>query len=341
LRDIGKEAETMTGAWSQKGERVLSLKLAVVLFWTAATPPQYQAMLGKGLDVDWSKTDRARATYDPRAVEAFKVAGLSHVRIRIKDPPSPALLAALDEQVRDCLAHGLIPVVAYKADAFKRDPSAANLEAVVAWWKAVAEHLRAADPRVSFDLVIEPGIELNHRPDRLNALYEAVVTAIRLSNPQRILFIAPALRSSPQHLAELKIPSHANGHLMAEWHFYASGPARTGRKQWTTGTPLERRLVLDIIAAGLHWQKATGIPTWVGAWMPGDYNEGNDYNVTEQANFARFVSSSLDAAHIPFAVNSDSEFYDYSRHGWITNMQPVLAAILHPGSITAVPSPGR
>ena len=178
--------------------------------------------------------------------------------------------------------------------------------------------------------LIEPSREINGQPDRLNSLYESLVTAIRKSNPTRILFIAPVLRSDPTHLAELKIPRLANNQLMAEWHFYASGPSREGRKQWTTGTVQERKAVLDLITAARRWQEATGVRTWVGAWMPGDYNRGNDYDIAEQVNFARFVSSSLNDAHIPFAVNSDEKFYDYAKPGWIAAMRPVLEAIIRP-----------
>lgn len=92
---------------------------------------------------------------------------------------------------------------------------------------------------------------------------------------------------------------------MAEWHFYASGPSKTNKeKLWTTGTEKEKQIIIDKINLELDWQKKTGIPTWVGAWMPGNYNDGNDYSVEEQAVFAKFVSSELEKAKIPFAVNN-------------------------------------
>lgn len=58
-----------------------------------------------------------------------------------------------------------------------------------------------------------------------------------MTNPDRIIMISPRLRSDPNYLQ--KIPSAHNGYLMAEW------------------------------------QNQTGIPTWVGAWMPGNYNKGD------------------------------------------------------------------
>ena len=52
-----------------------------------------------------------------------------------------------------------------------------------------------------------------------------------------MIIISPRLRSDAQYLSELKIPSQANGYLMAEWHFYAAGPSKDNdRKLWTIGT---------------------------------------------------------------------------------------------------------
>lgn len=43
--------------------------------------------------------------------------------------------------------------------------------------------------------------------------------------------IAPRLRSDPNYLSELVIPSNHNGYIMAEWHFYASGPDKTNERK--------------------------------------------------------------------------------------------------------------
>lgn len=110
----------------------------------------------------------------------------------------------------------------------------------------------------------------------LNEVYEKLVTSIRKTNPARIIMMSPRLRSDPAYLSELAIPSHHNGYIMAEWHFYAAGPSKDNeRKLWTTGTDEEKQLVLEKIDYALQWQKDTGIATWVGAWTPGNYNDGD------------------------------------------------------------------
>lgn len=308
----------------------------VVLLDTAAhyipdspiSPKDYQSLLGRGMDVDWSKSDQGRESYRLQTAQDFKAAGISHVRIRVKDPISDELFASLDRQIADCLSVGLIPIVAYQADAFKNDPSDLRLQEAAAWWDAMARHYQNASHKLAFDLLIECSDELNSQGDRLNAYFESAVSRIRASNPTRILMISPRLRADPVYLSELTVPTAHNGYLMAQWHFYASGPSKTNeRKLWTTGTAAERRLIEEKIDLALAWQTRTGIPTWVGAWMPGNYNEGDDYTVPEQAAFAAFMVQTLTKAEIPFAVNSDTKFYDADSASWISEMLPVRSAL--------------
>ena len=75
------------------------------------------------MDVDWSKTNQGRKYYNRQSAVDFVAAGISHVRIRIADKVDQELLEGLDRQIRDCLDNGIIPIIAYQADAFKNDPS--------------------------------------------------------------------------------------------------------------------------------------------------------------------------------------------------------------------------
>lgn len=288
-------------------------------------PWDYQKQLGKGLDVDWSKTKDGMEYYNSKTVEDFKANGINNVRIRVKDGVSDELLKQLDNQIQDCLNNNIISIIAYQADDFKNAPTDKNLNKVVNWWTKVSEHYKSYSNLLSFDLLIEVTDELNKKPDALNEAYEKIVSAIRVNNPNRIIMISPVVRSSPENLSKLKIPSSSNGYLMAEWHFYAAGPSKTSKeKLWTSGTDEEKKLITDKINCALQWQKANNIPTWVGAWMPGDYNDGNNYTVDEQVTFAKFLTKSLSNAQIPFDVNSDTKFYDRENNKWIEKMQPVF-----------------
>jgi len=296
-------------------------------------PADYVRMLGKGLDVDWAKTPEGMAAYHASAVADLKKMGFSHARVRVKDDVTEGLLQRIETIVKDCLAQGLIPVVAYQGDAFKTEPTDGNMQAVVSWWGTVAERLKNCPPRLSFDSLIEVTDALNKDSDKINQLYEKVVAEIRKTNPERIIFISPRLRSDPAYLNELKIPTKHNGFLMAEWHFYASGPSKTNpNKLWTTGAEEEKELIRAKIRQALDWQSKTGIPTWVGAWMPNDYNKGDNYTLDEQIKFARFVAGELDKAGVPFSVNSDSKYYDRENRKWIEENLPLVHEILKPSN---------
>ena len=327
-------------------KRILSLLLTAMLlaclsssaFAAARNNPidpwTYQSLLGRGMDVDWCKTRQGMETYDRQIVENFRDMGLSHVRIRVKDDADEQLFSVLDRVIDDCLDCGVIPVLAYQADDMKNQPTQKNIDRVADWWQTVAERYRDKSYRLSFDLVIEVTNALNDKPELLNDIYEQLVSVVRKSNHDRILMISPRLRSDSAYLSDLEIPSDANGYLMAEWHFYAAGPSKTNEKKlWTTGTPAERQLVQSKIDKALQWQRETGIPTWVGAWMPGNYNDGNDYTLDEQLAFASFVAQALEDASIPFAVNSDTKFYDRVEKRWYSEMLPLTMELFQPESL--------
>ena len=147
------------------------------------SPWQYQALLGKGMDVDWSKTGKGKKYYSVEAVKAFKEQGISHVRIRIKDEADENLFVHLDQQIKECLENGLIPVIAYQADELKNEPTEENMNKVINWWRTVAERYQDYSHLLSFDLLIEVTDALNKQPDKLNEIYEKLVTEIRKTEP--------------------------------------------------------------------------------------------------------------------------------------------------------------
>lgn len=330
LRDVAKMMQGTKGAFRVDWN---ALENTIVITSgeeekEAISPWDYQRMLEKGMDVDWSKTKSGRENYTEQVVKDFAAAGISHVRIRISEDAEETLLQLLDQQIADCLKYGIIPVIAYQADEFKNNPTQQTMEKAVQWWGTVAKRYQDVSPLLSFDLLIEATDALNQQQAALNEYFEKAVVEIRKTNPKRILIISPRLRSDAAYLEELEIPDQSNGYLMAEWHFYASGPSKTNeRKLWTTGTDAEKTLIQEKIDLALAWQKKTGVPTWVGAWMPGNYNDGDEYTIEEQAAFAAYMKESLDRAGIPFAVNSDTKFYDREKQEWIAERASVFEKI--------------
>ena len=298
---------------------------------SAITPQDYQQMLKKGIDVDWwGRSEKNKyGAYSETAVKRFAQQGIKHVRFRLHHYRfTDEDFKRLFSQINTCMQNDLIPIIAFSAKPYKENPNAEEHEKVVKWWKIMAERCKYLSPKVSFDLIVEPSDKVKKDVAELNSLYEDCVATIRKTNPKRIIFIAPPKLSHPEGLKYLQVPSQSNSYLMAEWHFYAAGPSKTNnKKRWTSGTAEEKQQIKKSIKVAVDWQKKTGIYTWVGAWMPGDYNKGTNYSVKEQIEFASFMTKQLDKYGIPFAINSDDKFFDYQAENWISQYKDLLDSI--------------
>ena len=298
---------------------------------SAIAPRDYQLMLKKGIDVDWwGRSEKNKyGAYSETAVKRFAQQGIKHVRFRLHHYHfTDEDFKRLFSQINTCMQYELIPIIAFSAKPYKENPNAGEHEKVVEWWKRMAEKCKNLSPMVSFNLIVEPSDQVKKDVEELNSLYEDCVTAIRKTNPKRIVFIAPPKLSHPEGLKDLKIPSMGYGYLMAEWHFYAAGPSKSNdKKRWTTGTAEEKQKIKKSIKVAVDWQKETGIYTWVGAWMPGAYNKDDNYSVKEQTEFASFMTQQLDKYGVPFAINADHQFYDYKAEQWIPKYKDLLNTI--------------
>lgn len=298
---------------------------------SAIAPRDYQQMLKKGIDVDWwGRSEKNKyGAYSETAVKRFAQQGIKHVRFRLHHYHfTDEDFKRLFSQINTCMQYELIPIIAFSAKPYKENPNAGEHEKVVEWWKRMAEKCKNLSPLVSFNLIVEPSGQVKKNVAELNSLYEDCVTAIRKTNPKRIVFIAPPKQSHPEGLKDLKIPSMGNGYLMAEWHFYAAGPSKSNdKKRWITGTAEEKQKIKKSIKVAVDWQKETGIYTWGGAWMPGAYNKDDNYSVKEQTEFASFMTQQLDKHGVPFAINADHHFYDYKAEQWIPKYKDLLNTI--------------
>jgi len=171
-------------------------------------------------------------------------------------------------------------------------------------------------------------VQIRFLRKQLNILYEKIYSVIREISPYRIIIMAPNNISSAYELPYLDIPIRNNlrdEYLIIEWHFYAAGPTKrmNSPKKWTIGTLDEQKHIVDEINFAKEWSDTTGIPTWVGAWMPNNFNKNpqgtsiGEYSIPEQIKFASFMSCQLKKRNIPHAINSDTKYYDRVRNQWI------------------------
>lgn len=316
---------------------------------------EYQKMLKVGMDVDWCKTNPGRTAYQKahtngiNVAQLFKDRGFSHVRIRLKDSviTDPTLLDELKVMIDDCIKADIIPIIAYQAYDFKIDPASDDaIDDVVKWWEKIANAFKDYPYIVSYNLIIETTEEVKNHNDRLNLLYKKTADALHKIDENRILIIAPNKISDPYELKNLEVPQ-PNTYIMAEFHFYAAGPQkenkRTDRKIWNGATDGDKKRVTDRVDEANKWSKANNIPVWVGAWMANDYNTqnaiqsgtlsdgapwGGNYNIQEQIEFANFMRESFEDKGIPYAVNSDTKYFNRDTNQWYDSVSDVLDAIL-------------
>ncbi len=329
---------------------LMILLISLTLLAKPIKPVEYQKMMGVGINVNWVTFKRVRTAflkaYDSgiSVPEMFKKRGFSHVRIRANDDvlKDSDAMRALKVAVDESLKAGLLPVVAYSAADFMENPSEKTLEEAVNWWKKIAEVFKGYPYYLSYDLIIETNKNIKHHNDLLNEFYERVLPVIRKIDPYRIIFVTPNDISNPCYIKYLKFPK--DDYIMIQWHFYASGPSKKNpKKLWTIGTQKEKKLIIDKIECALSNAKKLGMLTWVGAWMPSNYNKshkdrkfpdgspaGGDYSLGEITNFASFMSQALKSRGIPFAINADNKFFDIEHLKWYKSVSKVLNVILDP-----------
>jgi hypothetical protein len=311
--------------------------LAEVLhFSTPVTPQEMVKRMGTGVDATWSEFPSKIADYTTAATAAFADKGFKHLRMRVAEDSAPASWAYLDQQVQDALDYGLIPIIANQSHAFEDNPSAETQADWVQWWEDMAAHYKDYPYELMFDLIIEIAARstLSTEPiDQLNQAYEQAVSAIRNTggnNGRRIIIFSAHKRSDPTKMSQLAIPSQGRGYLIGEFHEgYASGPSpdTDSPHYYWNGTAAEIALMSGRADAAIAWSTETGIPVWEGAWMPGNYNKGDDYDINRQIAFATDFIAVLNERNIPHAINATHKFYELSSNTW-THLEPVVDAII-------------
>ncbi len=307
---------------------------------TPLTAARYARQLGVGMDVDWARTDRGIREFDPLVARDFYAEGIRHVRIRVADTMTEARLIHLRKLVEACEQNGLIPIISYQADAFKADPSVKNEAQLVAWWTTVATYFGTGYPQLGFDLIYDPADKLNRDQSVLNRAYDNIIRTVHDINAQRMIFIAPRLRAAPEELNTLKLPPHSQNYLLAEWHIFPWGPMKnSGKYPWTSGTAAEKAAIRMRINMAVRWQQKTGHATWVGGWSVGETIKNAP--AESQLTFATFMACELNKAQIPYAINTDTQFYDGEEGDWRPTTEPLLKLMIAPECEATEAKPGH
>ncbi len=303
------------------------------------TPQEMVKRMGTGVDSTWSEVPKKINAYTAQATIDFANKGFKHFRLRINDTKNPKASDTwvfLDKQIQDALDNGVIPIIANQSHTFENGPSPENQAAWVQWWADMAEHYKDYPYELMFDMIIEIAArsDLSNEPvDTLNQAYEQVVKAIRDTggnNRERIIIFSAHHRSDPTKLDQINIPSAGNGYLIGEFHEgYASGPSPdpASPHYYLNGTADEIARIEQRADAAIAWSHANGIPVWEGAWMPGNYNHGNNYSIDQQISFATDFINVMNDRGIPHSVNATKKFYDVKTNEW-NELEPLVDHIL-------------
>jgi len=181
--------------------------------------PAHQAALrfmrgvGLGNYLEYPPNHPARTqTYSASDFSLVRAEGFDHVRVpvawQLYVGPAPAFIlsssifTSVDFMVNAALNRGLgVLVDLHGFDAFMSDPQG-NQDQFYAIWRQVAAHYSNAPPGVAFELLNEPNWKATTTV--MNQIYPEAIRQIRLTNPDRTIFLGPGQWDG---LDELKIES--------------------------------------------------------------------------------------------------------------------------------------
>lgn len=168
--------------------------------------------------------------------------GFDHVRLPIAwshyAGPGPEfrlsaeIFGKVDFLVTNAMAHHLAVIVnIHHFDDFTSDP-AGQKEKLYALWRQIAAHYQAFPKSVAFELLNEPKDAATTVV--LNPIYAEVLRQIRLSNPDRAIFVGPGRWNQASELANLKLPEE-DRNLIVTVHCYEPFFFTHQGASWTSG----------------------------------------------------------------------------------------------------------
>lgn len=190
--------------------------------------------LGVGLDASWTKFGSEINSFTKQWPLDMRSRGFRSVRIRAATDTWAEFVAETDGiyMIRESLAAGLVAVLAYQHPDLHTVMNEATRLKTVAWWRDAANALRNDSHSLVFNTFIEvhPNNTLPY-PPLFNAWTADIATAVRETNPTRVLILAPP-GPDVTNLANLTVPADCGEYCMAEWHDWAGGPRYSNQDAW-------------------------------------------------------------------------------------------------------------
>src|SRR4051812_39374166 len=168
----------------------------------------------------------------------------------------PRFLARIDWVIDQALQHELMIIIDTHNDDFLHKAPESQTDRFLSYWRQIALRYRTRPDSVLLELLNEPHGSLTSAI--WNKLLARAISAVRETNPKRIIVVGPADYNGHQQLDNLEIPD-ADDNLIVTFHYYAPGsfthqgaPWVPGSNAWlgtTWGSPA------DYTAVGAHFER--------------------------------------------------------------------------------------
>lgn len=239
-------------------------------------------------------------SYSDTDFNQIKQEGFDHVRIPVTwtfysgAAPSYTLnstvFTRLDPLVQMAVSRGLGVIIDWHHfDAFMLNPSA-NTNQFHAIWQQIAQRYANQPDNVAFELLNEP-INAAYTLT-MNRIYPETIRRVRLSNPNRTLFVGPGNANSIDSLNELILPN-TDSNLVVTVHMYDPFYFTHQATTWTGNDTSTRGVIFPGPPSAPIQPASRATNLWVTGWFetynsaPAEYNPGGPAAFVEKFRRAR------------------------------------------------------
>lgn len=309
----------------------------------AGFPMQSCVNLGNALEAEsegsWGYAVREE---DLRRIAA---AGFDGVRIPVRWDPhvgptyaiDPVFMARVQTVVDQALAAGLmVQLNVHHFEGLIGAPhSAIEAARFVSIWRQIAERFQAYDDRLLFELLNEPFGE-GWSNERLEQIHAAALTAIRPTNPDRLVVLGAIRWNSLEGLegydGKRGYRPPADPHTALTFHSYAPYAFTHQGADWlgadaprwdrAWGTAADRALPQADAATAAALSRAAGLPIQLG-----EFGVITEAPASERLAWLHSMRSAMETQGIAWCVWDFAvafAVYDQSRQDWIPGVRSAL-----------------
>jgi endoglucanase len=238
-------------------------------------------------------------------------------------------MGRVDELVDLALAADLAIIIDFHHFEDLYSDPAGNTDRFVAIWRQIAEHFQDAPREVFFELQNEPHGNLT--TETWNGIFPVALSAIRVTNPDRMVIIGGGWWNRASELTNLDLPDDPNliatFHSYSPFHFTHQGASWVAGSDAWLGTTWEGRTedtqpILEVMEVAEAWSEATGVPLLLGEF--GAYEAAD---MESRIRYTRFVRQEAERRGFAWAYwefGAGFGIYDRDADSWRSGLLNAL-----------------